>query len=184
MPRAKAKYDTDGTWKNRQFDGPEWDALTKRLQEKLKPFYPDKSAVVDPAWGHPADQWSNVLLDAANGAVTMMFWHSRRHTNEQLRAEQRDLLDTVKKTVRCLTTVSHDLNVLFGSGVDLLGPRDKLAELIPHIEATKAKITAQPRAQKPNEANQLAAVEMAIRTLRVLKDAGGTVKATAVLAAV
>jgi len=178
MPRAKAKYDTDGSWKNRVYGAGQWAAIEVRLQAKLRPFYPDKNAVVDPQWGHPADEWARRLLAAAYGAVDMEHWLGRRLTNEELRAEQQDLLATVKKTAERLGAVSHDLKRLFDYEVDLLGPQDKLKELIPHIEAIEANIAAQPKAQKSNEVNQAAALEMAIRALRVLKEAGGSIAAT------
>lgn len=179
MPSAKAAYDMNGSRKSRNFSRKEWEDLEKRLQTNLRPFYPNKNAVVDPTWGHPADQWSNHLLSAAEGAVTTVHWHSRRLTNEELRAEQKDLLDKLKRTAERLATVSQDLNSLFDTDADLMGTRDKIDALIPHVEACNAKIASLPKAQTPKEANHAAAVEMAIRTMRVFKEAGGTVAATA-----
>ena len=179
MPSAKPAYDKDGSWKYRQFAPAEWDSLTKRLQAKLRPFYPDKSATDDETFGHPADGWSNYLLSECESTVSMMLWLRRRRTNEELRAERDDLLRTLNKAVKSLGTVSHDLDILFGGDADLLGVRDKIKELIPPIEASKAKIANLPKARTPKDVNHFAAVEMAIRALRVLKGEGGTVAATA-----
>ena len=45
MPSAKPAYDSEESWKHRQFDPTEWEALVHRLRHELRPFYPDKSAV-------------------------------------------------------------------------------------------------------------------------------------------
>ena len=179
MTRAKPAYDMDGSWKYRQFDRAEWDVLVKRLQAKLRAFYPDKSATDDETFGHPADEWSNYLLYACESAVSTMLWLRRRLTNEALRAEREDLLRTLNKAVNSLSTVSHDLDILLGVDADLLGIRDKIKELIPRIEDSDAKIANLPKAKTRKDANHAAAVEMAIRALRVLKRAGGTAAATA-----
>lgn len=179
MTRAKPAYDMDGSWKYRQFDRAEWDVLVKRLQAKLRAFYPDKSATDDETFGHPADGWSNYLLSECESAVSRILWLRRRRTNEELRAERDDLLRTLNKAVKSLGTVSHDLDILFGGDADLLGVRDKIKELIPPIEASKAKIVNLPKARTPKDVNHFAAVEMAIRALRVMKGEGGTVAATA-----
>ena len=179
MPSAKPAYDSDGSWKYRQFAPAEWESLTKRLQAKLRPFYPDKSATDDETFGHPADGWSNYLLNECESAVSMMLWLRRRRTNEELRAEREDLLRTLNKALNSLSTVSHDLDILFGGDADLLGVCDKIKELIQPIEASEAKIANLPKATTPKDANHSAAVKMAIRALRILKGEGGTVAATA-----
>ena len=179
MPRAKPAYDTDGSWKHREFDSAEWESLQNRLLIKLKPFYPDKSADEDPTFGHPAVGWTNYLLSESWGAVSMMLWLLRRRTKEELRVEREDLLQTLNRAVICLSTVSRDLDILFGVDADVLGTRDKIKVLIPHIEDSKTKIANLPKAKKLKDANHSAAVEMAIRALRVLKGGGGTTAATA-----
>lgn len=179
MTRAKPAYDTDGSWKHRQFDSTEWESLKKRLLIKLMPFYPDKSAEEDPTFGHPAVEWTNYLLSESWSAVSMTLGLVRRRTNEELRVERDDLLQTLNKAVVCLSTVSHDLDIMFGADADVLGTRDKINGLIPCIEDSKTKIANLPKANKSRDANHFAAVEMAIRALRVLKAEGGTTAATA-----
>lgn len=179
MPRAKPRYDSDGSWKTRNFSSEEWDALSARLRSNLRPFYPDKQAVEDPTFGHPADAWSNYLLSESDSAVSMILWLRRRLTNEELRAEREDLLRTLTKAVQGLSTVSHDLDIMLGNDADVLGTRDKLKDLIARLEASDATIAGLPKAKTLREAQHDAAVEMAIRALRVVKGAGGTVAATA-----
>lgn len=179
MTRAKPAYDTDGSWKHRVFDPPEWELLKKRLLIKLMPFYPDKSAEEDPTFGHPAVGWTNYLLSESWSAVSVTLRILRRRTNEELRVERDDLLQTLNKAVVCLSTVSRDLDIMFGTDADVLGTRDKINALIPHIEDSKTKIANLPKAKKLRDANHFAAVEMAIRVLRVLKAKGGTTAATA-----
>lgn len=179
MPSAKPKYDPNGSWKNRQFTQTEWEAIEKSLKVKLRGFYPNKKAIAALPWGHPADEWSNTLLNAAESAITMVLGHSRRLTNEELRAEQKDLLNKLKVAAERLRKVSDDLIVLLDADADLMGTRDKINELIPHLEASSARIDKLPKAQKSRDAKHAAAVEMAICTLRIFKGSGGVVAATA-----
>lgn len=178
MPTAKPHYDSGGKWKHRRWSEVEWEEVQKRLQEKLRPFYPDKNAKADPPFGHPADGWANFLLSEAWGAVSMMLWLRRRLTNEELRAERKDLLSTLNKADKCLSKLSHDLDNMLGVDADVLGCRDKIRELIPRVEATEATIAKLPRAKKLRDAQHDAAVEMAVRVLRV-KNHGLSTAATA-----
>lgn len=179
MPTAKPRYDSGGDWKLRQFDRDEWVALEKRIQKKLRPFYPDKNAKKVPKFGHPADGWANYLLSEAWGAVSMMLWLRRRLTNEELRAERKDLLSKLNKADECLSKLSHDLDIMLGADADVLGCRDKLRKLIQRVEATEATIARLSMAKKPRDAEHEAAVEMAIHVLRVLKDHDLSTAATA-----
>lgn len=179
MPTATPKYDTDGSWKFRQYDSQSWDKLKLTLQTALRPFYPDKNAETDPIFGHPADGWANSLLSEAYDAVSTMRWHGLRLSNEQLRAEQKDVLSRLRKAAKCLDTMSHDLNIMLGIDADLLGCRDKILEIIPLVAAADTVISGLPTAKKRRDAEDHAAVEMAIRTLRILKAEGISTSATA-----
>lgn len=152
MPTAKPRYDGGGNWKNRHFGPDEWEAVGKRVREKLRCFYPDKSASTDPTFGHPADAWANGLLSEANSAVSMMLWLRRRLTNEELRAERKDLLSTLNKACKCLSNLSHDLDIMLGVDADIRGCRDKIKELMPRLEAAGATIDRLPKAQKRKDA--------------------------------
>lgn len=197
MPTAKSRYDSGGEWKYRHYDEAEWEELKNKLRVKLRGFYPDKSAEdgdvgadteaqagfdsvqANPTFGHPADAWVNSLLAEAEGAVSMMLWLRLRLTNEELRAERQDLLNTLNKADKCLSTLSHDLDIMLGVDADVLGCRDKIRELVPRIEAAEAAISRLPRARKLSDAQHQAAVEMAIRVLRILKDYNISTAATA-----
>lgn len=179
MPSAKAVYDPDESWKHRQFDSDEWIALSERIQQKLRRFFPDKEAVECLTFGHPADLWANYLLSEAWSAISIMSGLRLRLTNEQILVEQHDILATLQKAVRILSNVSPDLDRLFGIDADVLGTRDKIRELIPVVDASADKVGLLPRAKKKREADRDAAVEAAIRVLRIYKDHGGRVSATA-----
>lgn len=179
MPTAKPRYDSGGDWKNRQYTEAEWEELKERLRKKLRDFYPDKNAEADPTFGHPADSWVNCLLAEADSAVSLMLWLRLRLTNEELRAERKDLLSTLNKADKCLSNLSHDLDIMLGVDADVLGCRDKIRELVPRIEAAEAAISRLPRARKLSDAQHQAAVEMAIRVLRILKSYGISPAATA-----
>ena len=179
MPRVKPAYDTDGGWKNREFNEESWKVLTVRLQKELRPYYPDKSAEEDPTFGHPADEWSNYLISASWSAISTMRWIRLRLTKEKLLAEQTDLLKTLNLVVSKLSSVSLDLDKLFGVDADVLGARDKIKELIPFVEASGATVAKLPRAKKRAEADHDAAIEMAVRVLRILRNHGIEPAATA-----
>ncbi len=172
MPTAKPRYDGNGRWKHRHFNEAKWEALEKQTRKKLRPYYPDKDAMTDPDFGHPADSWANSLLAESESAVSQVLWHCRRLTNAELRAEQNDTLAALKKADQCLSNLSHDLDIMLGVDADVLGCRDRLRELIPRFVATAAAIGRLPRANKLRDAQHEAAVEMAVRVLRVLKDDG------------
>lgn len=179
MPSAKAAFDPDEGWKHRQFDSAQWEALGARLRQKLRPFYPDKDAEECPTFGHPADSWANYLLSDAWGAVSSIRGLRLRLTNEQLAVELQAILGTLQKAIRVLSSVSPDVDRLFGIDADVLGTRDKIRELIPFVEAGKLRRSMLSRATSRNEADRAAAIEVAIRVLRIFKDSGGRISATA-----
>jgi hypothetical protein len=179
MPSAKAVYDPEEGWKHRRFDSAQWEKLSERLREQLRPFYPDKNAKECEEFGHPADAWVNYSICEAWNAISINRGMVLRLTNEQLTVEQHDILTTLNKAARVLSNVSPDLDRLFGVDADLLGARDKILELIPFVESSKERIAKQPKALKRNEADQAAAVEVAVRVLRIFKGLGGRISATA-----
>ena len=179
MAKPKPRYDDHASWKTRQFDGPEWDALQVRIQKKLRPFYPDADAVIDPTFGHPADAWANGLLHDAEGGASMMLWLRRSLPKEEQRAEIEDLLRTLRKAAKCLGTVSFDVARKIDISADVLGCRDKILELIPFVEAVSPVIEKMPQAMKLADAQHDAAMEMTIRVLHTLEASGVSIAATA-----
>jgi hypothetical protein len=117
MARAKPAYDTDGSWKSKDFSPEEWDAITVALQQKLRPYSPDENPPVDEIFGHPADEFANVLLAAAVSGSTAMLYIRRRLTNEQLRAELKDLLRKLERAEKGLSRLAIDSGINVGSKV-------------------------------------------------------------------
>ena len=179
MPTARPRYDGGGAWKTRQFGEDEWEAIGKRVREKLRRFYPDKNAKAEPPFEHPAYGWANGLLYEAENAVSMTLWLSRRLTNAELRAERDHALVTLKKADQCLSNLSHDLNIMLGVDADVLDCRDRIREIVPRLKAAAADIDRLPKAKKQKDAQHAAAVEMAIRLLRDLEACGVSTAATA-----
>lgn len=68
---------------------------------------------------------------------------------------------------------------MLGADADVFGCRDTIRELIPHVEAVEAAITKLPRAKKLKDVEHDAAVEIAVRVLRELKQLGVSTAATA-----
>lgn len=178
MPTAKRRRDSGGECKNQHFNEVEWEALNERLCKQLRGFYPDMTAVADPAFDHPADSWVYNLITEAESAISMMLWLRKGLTNEELKAERKDLLNTLNKADNCLSKLSHDLDIMFGVDADVLDSRDKIRELVPYIEAAETAINRLQRAKKLADARHDAAVEMAIRVGRILNRSGITMPAT------
>ena len=178
MPSAKAPYDKNVIWKYRQFSDADWLEMTQRLKTKLTPLYP--VIATTPEIEEAKSVWVSRLQREAHSAISTVLWHTRRRTNEELRAECNDLLGVLNKAADCLNTLSYDFDILLGVDVDVLGVRDKILKLIPTIEASKAKIAKLPRAKNIKDAQHDAAMEMAIGCLRVVKEYGGEVSGTLV----
>ncbi len=179
MPRAKAAYDENGLWKIRQFDHDQWERLTGRLRKRLRPFYPDKGAVPVPPFGHPADEWANVILAEASAAVEMTRWLMLRRTNEELRVEFDDLMSRLSSAADALSNMSLDVQNLLPVDVEPLTVRDAIQEMLPKFQAARARVANLRRAPKIAEVMQAAALEMSIRVLRIAKDYGLSIAATA-----
>jgi hypothetical protein len=179
MPTAKPRYDKDGAWKYRKFSAVQWDVIGERLRGRLRQYYPDRNAIEDATFGHPSDGWVNSMLNEAHSAVSEVLWQSTRLTNEELRAEKMDVQKRLLKAVDCLSNLSHDFDIMLGVDADVLGCRDAIKEILRRVEAAESKIALLPKARKPADAQRDAAIEMAIRVLRVLKSEGGTIAATA-----
>jgi len=179
MPSAKAAFDGDDDWKNPNLSAEKLDRIIARLSEELRPFFPNKSAVESEIYGNPADAWVASSVSEARSAIVSTFGLGLRLTNQQLLVEQKEIFTLLKKVAHALESVSPDVDRLFGVKADVLGTRDKIMELLPHVEASQTRIKALPKALKRNEVERAAAVEVAVRVLRIFKDRGGRISATA-----
>jgi len=175
---AKPRFDSDEQWKYRHHTYEEWEALKLCLQTKLKPFYPDKKAKATPPFAHPAVTWANYLLDEAESVLSMTMSLGLRLTNDELRAERSDVLTTLKKADWSLGHLSPDLDRMLGVDADVLGCGDMIRKLISRFEATGVVINQLPKARKRRDVQHAAAVEIAIRVLRILKGEGVSIAAT------
>jgi small-conductance mechanosensitive channel len=178
MPSAKAIYDHDEKLKFRQIDPVRWEALSARLKQRLRPFYPLQENIASEWFGHPADASIDELISEAWSSISMFAWSSQL-TKAQILKENQEILKNLHKAASSLDSVSADVQRLFELGADVRGTRDKILELIQHIEGSSVRIDSLPKALKKNEVDHKAAVEMAIRVLRVYKRHGGRISATA-----
>lgn len=179
MPTATPPYDPERSGHSRRYSQAEWDELQKRVSRELRPLYKDKDAVADPTFGHAADEWASKLLHMAESEVSTTNWIRWRFTNEQLRAEQADLLKILQKAETRLERMSRDLNNLLDSDIDVLECRDRIRELIPHVKATRGKISKLPKAGHRQKVQHEAAVKMTVQVLRLLETYGMQASATA-----
>jgi hypothetical protein len=179
MPRGKAHYDAGTSWKARRYSAKSWEQMGARVRKKIRGLYPDATAAEDGEFGHPADEWANALLYEARSAIGTVQRLEIRRTNEDLRAEQTDIVEKVRSAEASLRNMSHDLLALLPSEVDLDATGESLRALMPHLTVLSARIKQLPRARKNKEVQHKAAHEMAIRCLRLHKDEGGKVAATA-----
>jgi hypothetical protein len=179
MPTARPPYDGDIIWKHREYDEAQWRELNIQVQKSLRPLYPDQTAIADPPFEHPADTWATELLNVAHGEITRAQWLGRRRTNEELRAEQKDILKILEKPKKRLGSLSHDLAMMLDQDVDVLGCRDEIIKLIGSIEGTASKIGKLPRAKKRQVVEHQAAIRMAHYVLPILSAEGIPSSATA-----
>jgi hypothetical protein len=182
MPTAKAQYDCFGEKKSQKynFSQQEWDDLRQRVRRELRSLYPHNNDVDDdPTFGHPADAWASRLLEVAHTEVSTWWWLEERLTNEELRAEQADILRALEKAKVSLSEMSYDLHNLLDSEVDVLECRDLIAVIIPHIKELPGKISALDRAKKYLEVQHKAALRMTVEVVRFLENDGTPVIATA-----
>jgi hypothetical protein len=184
MPTAKPQYDRDGRAKYRRYSQDEWDELHHRVRPKLKPFY--KKRLDDPdtcpddsVFLNPADEWASCLLEMAAGEVSTAGWLHRRLSNEELRAEQADVVKALEKAIVCLTEMSEDFSVLLPTDVDHLESRDKLRDLVPHVVAAREKIGAGGKAKTPRQVQYEAAKRIIIGITPLLRERNIPVSATA-----
>lgn len=181
MPTAKPQYDRFGEIKSQKsnFSQAEWNDLHKLVRRELRPLYPHNDVDDDPTFGHAADEWASHLLEVAHTEVSTWRWLEERLTNEELRAEQADILRALEKAHASLSEMSYDLHNLLGPEVDVLECRDLIGRLIPDIEQSREKIDRLPPAKGRQKANHKAALEMTVQVVRLLKNDGIPVKATA-----
>jgi len=138
MPTAKARYKGDGAGqKPRDF--------SDRLEATLRSHYPDQNAESDPVFGHPADAFVEEVLAEARGALSRLHWDQFDLTKQEIRAEQADLLKTLKDGHEKLRNVSRDLDRLLGIDADPLGCADKIEELIGYVKNADSLIDQLPR---------------------------------------
>lgn len=172
MTSTKPRYDGGGNWKVRSFSDDEWNGLRAQVRRDLRSSCPNRTAVSDPTFGHPADAWADMLLDTAWGAVSMMRWLGLRLTKAELKAEHQSLLRTLRRAQWSLCNLSHDLDILLGVDADVSGCHDEIRALMSHVEHASPRIDALPPSKKFASAQHDAALEMAIRVLGELQRSG------------
>ncbi len=165
MPTAKARYTGDGS-------GTLIQDFSDALKTKLRAYYPDQQAEIDPTWGHPADAFVSCVLAEARWAVSKLHWQKFDGTKQEIRAEQSDLLKELNEIHHKLRNLSPDFDRLLGTDADPLGCADKIRELIGHVESAGRIIERLPTKKKTAEKKHDVAVEMAVRVLRTLKEYG------------
>ena len=88
----------------------------------------------------------------------MELWVGLRLTKEEMLAEQKALLKTLRKADEYLSSLSHDLNIMRGVEADVRGCRDMIRSLVPRVEAAAASINQLPTARRRRDVEHVAAV--------------------------
>ena len=152
--------------------------FSSQLKATLRSFYPQQNAQTCPYFGHPADTFVEHILSAAGNAAADMMRQEFNVTKQELRAEQKDVLKSLKAMQDKLRKLSLPFHWLLEDGAAPLKVADSLDTIIHQIEATVPGIDALPQKMRANEDQHNIAVEMTFRVLHVLKDNGIKVAAT------
>lgn len=171
MTTAKAKYVGGG-------DGEAIPDFSEKLKKDLRAFYPGKDAKVDSVWGHPADAFVEAVLGEAWWAKSMLYWQRFGITKDEVRAEQADLLKTLRECEYKLRNLSPDHSRLFGINADPLDCADRISLLIQSAATAAPAIERMEKARKPIEKQHDVVVELSVLVLRVLQQYGIRAAAT------
>ena len=161
MPTTKAPYRGDGAGQLIQ-------DFSEELRDELRSFYPDKAAVADRTFGHPADAFVNSVLTAAYEHRARLFFLDFDSTRKELRAEQADLLKSLTSAEWKLRKLSRDFDRALGLGADPLGCADKIQDLIEAVNRAGELIGKLPPAKKRLGKQRELLLLLTIDVLRVL----------------
>ena len=163
MPTARAGYKGDGV-------GPSVPDFSDDLRTKLRSYCPEWVKKEDSIQGDPVADFVNHVLVAADQSVAMLHWQRYESTKSEIRAEQVDLLKTLRSTSKKLQNLSPDFERLLGVDADPLGCADAidaLAQLVADADQLIAKLpTSKRQAEKDHEVALLLAIDI----LRVLQN--------------
>jgi len=159
------------------------DDFSQNLRDTLRNYYPNLEEETVPVFGHPADEFVNILLGKAWRAKKALHWLKFSSTKGEIRAEHADLLKTLEKAQKNLRTLSMDFDRLLDVDADPLGCADKIDELIQKVRAAEKTIECLPdkrKAKKPEQKKREIAVNLAVDIIRVLENydeitTGGTI---------
>ena len=169
MPTAKAKYSGNGTVRIGDGSGKMARPFSNQLKTTLRSYYPQKNAATCPYFGHPADTFVEHVLSAASNAAADMMWQESNVTKQELRAEQADVLKSLKATQDKLRKLSPPFSWLLEDGAVPLDVADSLDTIISQIEDTALVIGSLPIKRGSDEERHDIALEMAYRVLHILK---------------
>jgi hypothetical protein len=165
MPTAKAKYPGDGS-------GELLPNFSDELKQKLRAYYPGEDTEQDPIWGHPADEFVEMILGEAWWAKSQLHAQEFELTKTGVRAQLNDLLKGLRDTEAKLRDISPDVDRLLPVAADPLGCADQMALMVRYLTAASNVVEQISKAKKPIEKQHAVAVELAVRVLRVLQEYG------------
>lgn len=149
--------------------------FSPKLRESLRSLYPsDQDQTIDSVFGHPGDQFVEVILSEARWVFGAMDSAKRSLTKEDVRAEQQSLLKTIDDLTMKLRSLSPDFDLLLDSNLDPT-PRclaDILDSFADEVRRCDDRIARRGRKLRPDEAIHHIAREMAIRVLRAAEPYG------------
>ena len=157
---------------------PEYREFSDELKQKLHAFFPDEDPEPDPTFGHPADHFVAVLLNAASFAISELGYSRLSLTKADLEAEHKALLASLTAARDKLRQISLGLDRLLPLEANPEGVVDELDRLISQVETAREKIPdihltisggkVQRTKQKPGQIKHAIALETAHLVLQVL----------------
>ncbi|WP_248320814.1 hypothetical protein [Caballeronia sp. Sq4a] len=182
MPTAKARYTA-------RYIESAPESLSEKAKCKLRDLYrlfSDQSSsnhgggdFVGPPempWGEPTDHFVQVICAEIHWAAAELQEHKRDINKGELMAEHDDFLRSLRAALKKAQDRSPEYRRLYPTDVDVVSVLD---HLVASAEVAGAKIPQLPKVRTSVDKAHTVLVEMAIRVLRVVKQHGIPVTATA-----
>lgn len=144
--------------------------FSKDTRAKLRELYPYQADTC-PTFGHPADEFVEVLLMEGYWLASSLGAAKQFLTKEEARAECDALLKDLRSTRTKLQNLSGDFDRLLGEDADPRGCADSITLMIKCAESARCNIDLKKdQARKPVEWQHYVALDFAGRIAIVLRD--------------
>jgi hypothetical protein len=135
---------------------------------ELRALYPHQADAC-PVFGHPADEFVELLLMEGYWLAGALGAASLFRTKEELRFECDALLKDLCGAHMKLINLSTDFDNMLGQDADPIGLADSIALMIKHAELARSNVTPNYRVHKPSAWKHWIALDFAGRVAILLR---------------